>query len=150
MAIIKARGNFLPELPSLFDDFLSKDLFNWNNKNILMENSIPAVNIKETADSFDLEVAAPGLDKKDFKINLENNILTISAEKENQSEEKGKDGNYTRKEFSYTRFTRSFNLPDQMVHGDKIEAKYNDGILHILVPKKEEAKVKPSRQIAIN
>ncbi len=108
--------------------------------------STPAVNIAEGADSYSIEVAAPGLAKNDFKINLDHNVLTISSSKEDKKEEK--DGKYTRQEFSYSSFSRSFTLPES-VEAEKISATHKDGILYINVPKREEAKVKPAREIAI-
>ncbi len=88
--------------------------------------------------------------KDDFEVELDNDKLLISAHRENQHEEKDQDGNYTRREFSYQSFKRSFSLPERVVKDDKISAKYSDGILHITVPKTEEAKVKPARQIQIS
>jgi len=108
--------------------------------------SMPAVNISEDSENFKIELAAPGLDKKDFKIEVKNNILTIASEKENKIEEENT--KFMRKEFNYCSFKRSFGLP-QSVDADKIEAKHNNGILNVIIPKKEEAKEKPLRQIAI-
>ena len=107
------------------------------------------VNIKETADNFVVEVAAPGMTKKDFKIELDGNMLTISSEKSDQREE-NEDEKYTRKEFSYQSFYRTFNLPKEVVDAEKIEAKYENGLLHLMIPKKEEAKQKPPRLIQIS
>jgi HSP20 family protein len=120
----------------------------WSNMNFSNTNTtLPAVNIKETKDDYKIEVAAPGLSKKDFNINLENNQLTISSEK--RATHKEDEDNYSRREFSYQSFTRTFNLPEHEVDGDKIAASYNDGILTIQIPKKEEAKPKPARTIKI-
>jgi len=132
-------------LPSVWDNFFSNDLmpdlFDLDNL-----KSVPAVNIVEHDDEYVIEVAAPGLEKKDFKIDLENNVLTISSEKEDKMEEKsGKD---IRKEFRYSSFCRTFTLPET-IDNDKIRAKHKDGILSVSIPKKETAKVKPARQIAI-
>ncbi|HNQ60740.1 MAG TPA: Hsp20/alpha crystallin family protein [Bacteroidales bacterium] len=132
--------------PSLSDEFLGKNLLSdFFGKSIGFD--IPAVNIAESGDAFEIEVAAPGLIKEDFKIDVHNNVLTISSEKEDKKEEEGK--NYRRREFSYTAFERSFTLPDS-VDADKITASHKDGILKINIPKKEEAKEKPSRQIKIS
>jgi HSP20 family protein len=103
----------------------------------------------ETNDDFKIEVAAPGMKRNDFKVELDNNVLTISSQLENNREEKDENGNYTRREFSYQSFQRSFSLPEKKVQGDKITARYVDGILHVTVPKTEEAKVKPVKQIAV-
>lgn len=110
---------------------------------------MPAVNVKETNDAYELEVAAPGMSKEDFRVELDNNMLVIAAEKEQKHEDQDEKNGYARREFSYQSFTRTFSLPERMVKGDQISAKYKDGILHISVPKTDEAKVKPTKQIAI-
>jgi len=150
MTLVKRNGNLLNPLPALFDDFINRDLFNWGNLNFSGTNTtIPAVNIKETADHYEVEVAAPGMTKKDFKIELDGNILTISSETSNQAEEK-EDERYFRREFSYQSFQRTFNLQKGVVDIDKIEARYENGLLQLLIPKKEEAKQKPARLIQVN
>jgi HSP20 family protein len=150
MTLVKRNGNLYNPLPMLFDDFFNRDLFNWSNSNFSDTNTtIPAVNIKETAENYEVEVAAPGMTKKDFKVELDGNALTISSEKSNQKEVR-EDERYTRKEFSYQSFQRTFNLQKDVVDIDKIEAKYENGLLHLLIPKKEEAKQKPPRQIQIS
>ncbi|UII28070.1 Hsp20/alpha crystallin family protein [Fulvivirga maritima] len=131
--------------PTFFDDFLSRDLFNISGES----NTMPAVNIKESDGDFQVEVAAPGADKKDFKVEVDNNVLTISYEKEVKNEEKNDEGKFTKREFNYQSFRRSFTLPSTVV-GDKIEAKYTDGILKLSIPKKEEAKTATSRLIEIS
>ncbi len=147
MTLMKRSESNWP-FPSMMDNLFSRDLMDWSTSNFSNTNTtIPAVNIKETDDDFQIEVAAPGMDKKDFKINLENNQLMISSER--QSNVKEKDENYTRKEFSYQSFQRTFNLSDQMIDGDKISAKYCDGVLCITLPKREEVKPKPARMIKI-
>ena len=103
---------------------------------------------KETPESFLVEMAAPGMEKKDFKIELDGSALTISSEKQNESVEK--DGeNYNRKEFSFQSFYRTFHLPKDVVNADKIKAKYENGLLRLEIPKREEAKQKPARLIDI-
>jgi HSP20 family protein len=109
--------------------------------------SDPAANIIENTDSFHLEIAAPGMVKDDFKINLENNILTISVEVEDQKREEGK--NYSRKEFYYGSFSRSFTLP-KTINVDNIKADYDNGILRITLPKKEETRVEIKKEIRIS
>ena len=108
--------------------------------------SIPAVNVKETEDRFQLELAAPGMNKKDFSIDLEENVLTISAEHEHEksAEEEG----YMRKEFGRTSFKRSFQLPQNVVDAEKIKARYQDGVLMVEIPKKKE-EVRKNRRIEI-
>jgi HSP20 family protein len=110
------------------------------------EMTLPSVNIKETEKEFILEMAAPGLERKDFKIEVENNVLSISAEKEEKKEEKTED--YTRKEFAYNSFSRTFTLPDNVK--ENIDAKYENGILMIAIPKKEITPVKPAKKILVH
>lgn len=137
-------------MPVLFDDFFNRDLFNWGNLNFSDTNTtIPAVNIKETADNYEVEMAAPGMTKKDFKIELDGNSLTISSEKSNERKEKD-DERYSLKEFSYQSFQRTFTLQKDVVDIDKIQAQYENGLLHLLIPKKEEVKQKPPRLIQIS
>jgi len=147
MTLIKRSNSLFPSVPSFFDDFFTRDVFDWSNANSAYGSSLPAVNIKEDENVFEVEVAVPGLKKDDFKIELENDVLTISSEKEFQ-EEKG-DDNYKRREFRYSSFKRTFSLPQNKVDGDKVKAKYVDGVLHITLPKREEAKPKPIRTIQI-
>lgn len=106
---------------------------------------VPAVNIAENDNEFHIELAVPGLKKEDFKINLDKNILTISAEKKSENAEETK--KFSKREYSYNSFVRSFTLPDSVDHS-KIEADYTDGILKLTVAKREEAKFQ-SREIAI-
>jgi HSP20 family protein len=150
MTPVKRNGNLLNTLPGLFDDFFAKDLFDWNNANFSMQGtSLPAVNVKETAENFEVEMAAPGMKKEDFKVELNNNVLTISSEKQNEHEEKEGE-KYTRKEFNYQSFQRSFTLAKEAVDADNIQAKYDNGVLRLLIPKREEVKQKPSRLINIS
>ena len=136
------------QAPSLFDRFFDGELFDWSNRNFSNTNTtLPTVNIKENGELFIVELAAPGLEKEDFKIELNHNLLTISSEK--KSENEIKEGEYfTKREFSYQSFSRSFTLP-QIADGEKIEANYEKGILNVHIPKKEEAKPKPARTIEI-
>ncbi len=136
------------DFPNLVDEFFGKDFLSNFFDQQTTGITTPAVNIKETGDSFEIEVAAPGLDKKDFNIDIHNNVLTISSEKEDKTEE-NEEGKYMRREFSYYKFKRSFTLPDT-VKEDKIKAKHKDGVLNITIPKKEEAKEKPPRKIDIS
>ncbi len=148
--LVRNNRNLFPTIPSLFDDVLTKDWFNWPFAGNNARGSVPAVNVRETTEAFELEVAAPGMRKQDFKVELDNNMLLISAENEVKREEQDEKKNYSRREFSYQSFMRSFSLPERLVQGDQITAKYHDGILHITVPKTEEAKVKPAKQIEIS
>jgi len=135
--------------PSIFDRFFNSDLMDWNLSNFSSTNtSLPAVNVKETDNEFIIDVAAPGMDKKDFKVNFQNNILTVSSEKKDEKEEKN--GKFSRKEFAYQSFQRSFTVAENSIDSEKINAKYNDEILHITLPKREEVKPKPLREIKIS
>lgn len=137
------------QTPSLFDRFFDGEMFDWSNRNFSNTNTtLPSVNIRDNADAFTVEVAAPGLEKGDFKIELNHNLLTISSEKEVKNETKEGEV-FTKREFSYQSFTRSFTLP-QIANSDKIEAVYENGILTVSIPKREEAKPKPARMIEIN
>tara|TARA_R110002050_G_scaffold77282_7_gene164921 strand:- start:4011 stop:4463 length:453 start_codon:yes stop_codon:yes gene_type:complete len=143
-----ALSRFSNQYPDLFDRFFDTNLFDWSNRNYSTTNTtLPAVNIKEDHDGFEVEVAVPGFDKKDFKIDLNNSLLTISSEKKMDDETK-EGQQFTRREFSYQSFSRSFTLP-QTVESDKIVAKYENGILKVNIPKKEEVKPKPPKQIEI-
>lgn len=136
-------------IPSIFDRFFNNDLMDWNLTNFSSTNtSLPAVNVKENNDEFCIEVAAPGMTKKDFNISFHNNVLTISSEKEDEKKEK--EDNYSRREFSYQSFQRSFTVANNAVDSDKISAKYADGILTITLPKREEVKPKPLKEIKIS
>jgi HSP20 family protein len=151
MSIIK-RNNAFPSMTmtSLFDDLFSRDLLNWGlNNNSVTNTTIPAVNIKETKDSFDVELAAPGMRKEDFKVELDGNQLTISSERRTE-EETTDENRYTKREFSYQSFQRTFQLSKDVVDADKIQARYENGLLHLVIPKKEEAKQKPPRMIQIS
>lgn len=144
------RWNQQPGMTNLFDDLFSRDVWNWglaNNSNT--NTTIPAVNIKETADNFEVEMAAPGMKKEDFRIKLDGNTLIISSEVRNEQEEKESE-RYTRREFSYQSFQRTFTLPKNVVDVDQINARYENGVLHLLIPKREEAKQKPPRMIQIH
>jgi len=129
-----------PVFTSLIDDlFLNQD---WSHIN----SSIPAANIIEADDHYDIELATPGKKKSDFKIELEEGVLTISSETETKFAEK--EGSFSRKEFGYNAFKRSFNIPDS-VSTDKISANYKEGILTVSLPKKEEALPQPKKLITI-
>ena len=137
-----------PLIPSrILDHFWDKELMDRASSNYSSTNtSLPAVNIKETDDDFKIEVAAPGMKKDDFSVDYDNRRLTISSEKqEEQSDEK-----YNRREFSYQSFCRSFEIMDNVIDNQKISAKYEDGVLFITLPKREEIKPKPAKKITIS
>lgn len=142
------RKNEMPTFPT-FSNFFDS-LFEREFPDVFKTKAyytVPAVNVIENKDSFQLELAAPGMNKNDFKLNLNNDVLSIKVEKENEKEEN--ENNYMRKEFSYSSFERSFTLPDS-VNSDNINAAYENGVLKISIPKKEEAKEKPVREISIS
>jgi HSP20 family protein len=141
MSII--RFNRPNTLTDVFQNFFDNDFVDLFNRKGLD----PAANILEHPDSFELDLAAPGLKKDDFKIHLENNILTISSEVQDEKEEEAK--NYTRKEFHYSSFSRSFTLP-RIVELDKIKADYENGILKVMLPKKDEARLDIKKEIKIS
>jgi HSP20 family protein len=141
MSIIRfSRPNALADVFQNFFDNDYVDLFNRKGMD-------PLANILEHPDSFELDLAAPGLKKDDFKIHLEQNVLTISSEKTDEKEEETK--NYTRKEFHYSSFSRSFTLP-RTVDLDKIKADYDNGVLKVMLPKKEDARVDIKKEIKIS
>lgn len=146
MSIIRRNEIF----PSLFDDFFSRDLWNLSMDNNSSTNTtIPAVNIRETNENFEVEMAAPGMTKNDFKVELDGNVLTITSERKNESELKEGE-RFNRKEFSYQSFQRTFQLAKDVVDAEKIKAKYENGVLRLMIPKKEEAKPKPPKMIQIS
>lgn len=147
MSLVKRNYYNVPTLNRFFDDFFTKDLFANGENDLSRFAARPAVNIKETEKSFDLELSAPGLDKKDFNIELNEDVLTISYE--SKAENEVKDENYRRREFSVRSFKRSFTLPDTL-DGDKIQARYESGILNLVIPKKPEAQPQPVRTIKIS
>jgi HSP20 family protein len=137
------RWNNEPNFVDLWHNFFENEAYTPGFRRYC---TAPAANITELEGSFQLDLAVPGMSREDFKIDVENNLLTISSEKQAQNEENEK--NFTRKEFVYGSFSRSFTLP-KSVDADNINASYKDGILQIVLPKKEEEKTKIKREIAI-
>lgn len=142
-----ALARLTERMPSVFDEFYRP----WNEwfDNGFSERTmtVPAVNVVENKDDYRLSLAVPGMKKDDFNIDIEGNMLTISCEKEEKKEEK--EAKFTRKEYNYTSFSRSFTLPEE-VNREKIDAKYEDGVLKLVMPKKEEAKkLASSKHIAV-
>jgi len=138
---------FDEKMPSVFEDLFKpwNELF--DGRFFKREMNIPAVNILENKDHFQLSVSAPGLKKADFKIDVDDDILTISSEKEDNKEEK--DGKYTRQEYNYSSFSRSFTLPEG-TDKEKVSAKYEDGVLKINIPRNGKIKSHSAKQIAVN
>ena len=151
MKIVKKTNDLFPRIPSFFDDFLGRDLSDWLTTNFpSKDSSMPAVNIRENDDNYQIELAAPGMNKKDFSIEIDQGVLIIRSEKEDTQEEKEEDKGYFRKEFNYQSFQRCFRMPEDVVNAEKIEANYKDGILNILLPKYKKGIDKPSRHIQIH
>lgn len=128
-------NGFMPRLID-FNDLIGSD---W-------ATNVPSVNVSETEKNFKVELAAPGLEKKDFKIAVENEMITISAEKKEEKREEKE--NFTHREFSFNKFSRSFRLPENCLT-DKIDAKYEHGVLTLLLPKKEVTVTKPTKEIKV-
>ena len=143
MELMTRKNAWLPSLlEDIFDDKLTESGFN-------TAKSLPAVNIEEQEDKYVLELAAPGKSKKDFNIELDNDLLTISSEIKEEHKSEDKNRNFTRREFSYESFRRSFTLPDS-VDTTKVKANYKNGVLLVDLPKREEAKKQPKRLIDIS
>jgi HSP20 family protein len=136
----KKNSSLLPGFNDIFESVLGDTFF--TDRRL---SNVPAVNISESADHYHIELAAPGLKKDDFRVSVERDMLTISTETKNENHSEGR--TYNRKEYSYSAFTRSFTLPES-ADIEKISASYNDGILKLELPKKEEAKV-VAKQIEI-
>lgn len=141
MNLVK-RSNAL-SIPSFLDEILRAD---WYGGTETFTNKVPAVNIKENELKFKVEVYAPGLIKEDFKVEISQKTLTVSSEKQSNTQEGNE--HYATKEFSFSSFCRKFNLPDS-VNIDEIQANYDNGILTISLPKREEVLPKPKRVIEI-
>jgi HSP20 family protein len=140
------RNRLFTDFPLLFDDAFSKNFFEKQNR---MFNT-PAINIKETDKSFELDLAVPGMDKKAFKIELKDGSITISAKHEHKVEETNEKERYSRREFSYQSFSRSFVLAEDLVDTEAINAKYENGILNVSIPKKSNTQINLSREIQIS
>ena len=149
---VRKNGSMFPTLVNDFfeRDRLLPDLFDLENSLLNkwdVAAVVPSANIIENHKDFKIELAAPGLEKKDFKIEVDNGYLTISAETKEEKDEKKE--NYRRKEFSYHAFTRSFLLPDNSIT-DKVDAKYEDGLLKLTIPKKDVAVKNPKKEIKVS
>jgi HSP20 family protein len=145
MNLIRFKHHPASLLSELMEDF-DKNIFSRGSE---ADSMIPAVNIRENEEAFMLDLAAPGMKKADFKINLDNNVLSISSEKKQEHEEENSNEKWTRREFAYSSFCRTFTLP-KSVDLDKIKADYKEGILAVSLPKREEAKVAVNREIAVS
>lgn len=146
MTLIKFKNEPAATLPTLFNDFFG-DFFNDSLMKRDFFKSVPAVNISERADDYLIEMAAPGYGTDDFKVSIDNDVLTIKAERKQENSDENT--RYTRKEFSYESFQRSFTMPEH-VEAEKIGAEYKDGLLSLILPKKDMAKVKPVREVKVS
>ena len=141
--------SLIPAMSRFLDDDWN-NLFEWRNRNFSSNTStLPSVNVKETGEEFVVEMAAPGMKKENFDIQLDNNTLTIRSELRSETNDQEENGKYSRREFSYQSFQRSFKLNNQVVDDAHIQATYEDGILRLSITKREEAKEKPARQIEV-
>lgn len=143
MSLIKYRNGFdnqFPVISDLFDQFFDTDFFG-SPASSFNRGTVPAVNVSENDDAYILELAAPGRTKEDFKIDVNNNVLRIASETKEEKTEEDKDIKFTRREFTYQSFSRSFTLPKN-VNSDDIKASYNDGVLKLEIEKRPEVKPK--------
>lgn len=148
--IMKNAGHLLNTIPTMVEENFPKDFKEWMDSNVVSKWNAPSVNILEKKDAYILEVAAPGFRKEDFNISYKNEHLVISAERRTSEEEVTEDkGKYTRREFSYGRFERTFKLLEKWIEKDKIQAKYQDGILNITVSKKAEGDSENEHKIVV-
>lgn len=132
--------------PSIFDDFF-KPWNEWFSDRKGLVNTVPAVNVTETDGKYQVMLAAPGLKKEDFHIDVDGNLVTISAETKTEKEEK--EEQFTRKEYNYNSFSRTFTLPEN-IDRDKIEARYENGELKLVLPKKGNTPTAAKQQVKIN
>ena len=149
--LIKRRNGNGRLFPSLRNDFRANrffmpDLFDFDDDLFTTDMTIPPANIIENQNNYRLDLSVPGMKRDDFKVDIEDGILTISCEKEEENNQDDK--NYRRSEFSYSSFSRSFTLSDNMDENN-INAKYDNGMLHITIPKKEVTVSKPKKEISI-
>jgi len=154
MTLAKLSNGFYPSVPSLMERFLDGNLDNINSWMLNSGNSTPAVNVIETENEFKLEVALPGVKKDDVSVEFDNGVLTIaSKEKEAESTESAenieKSDKYYRKEFGIGAFKRTFKVAKHLVNSDEIKASQENGILYVTLPKREEVKPKPVKQIEV-
>lgn len=151
MSLVKRKESLMPSWANdLLDTsrFFSPRLFDLGTDpfSIDFSSRVPSANINETDKEYKIELAVPGMERKDFKVAVENGVLYVSSEREEEQEDEDK--NYTRREYSYSGFKRSFSLPENCVE-DKIKAKYENGILNLILPKKEVTMMKPASEIPV-
>lgn len=152
MTLVKFRNQHpaaTTPFSTLFNEFFNGGQADLRHREMASHNT-PAVNVKESPEKFEIEVAAPGFSKENFKLNLNANLLTISGSKEETAADAStaEKARYTRREWQYSQFERSFTLPNSIAT-EAIGASYENGVLHIVLPKRDEAKEKPARAIEI-
>jgi|LAHU01.1.fsa_nt_gb HSP20 family protein len=141
------RSDYAPAYVNFFDDFFGRNFMNefFNNE---VKTTLPTANIVENENDYQVELAVPGYDKKDFSIQLNENVLTIKAETKSEKEETKSNQQFTRKEHYYASFERHFTLPDT-VKVESIEASYENGLLKITLPKKDEKEIETAKLIEV-
>lgn len=147
MKLMRKTMPYQPMIPSMLEDFFGKEFSGFDAPKVF--KTPPAVNISENDENFKIELAVPGLKKEEIKIDIENELLTISYE--HKDEKSDANEKFTKREFSYSSFKRSFNVPEEIVDAENIIASYNNGVLNLLIPKKKEViKPKQTKSISIS
>ena len=147
MTLVKFKKRRLPWYDTMFTDLLGTDRM-FTNDFMLEDKWVPSMNVKETDDLFEIEMAAPGFNKEDFDISIENGLLKISAE--TSSEDKEEEDNYSRREFNYNSFFRSFALPENVNEEEMIDATYKRGILKLVLNKLHVDEISTKRVIEVH
>lgn len=148
MTLVKFKRPRLPWYDSMFSDLLGTDRLLTDDFFMESRRWIPSMNVKETKKTFEIDIAAPGFDKKDFNVSIDNGILEISAENKKEMEKKTED--FTRREYNYSSFSRSFTLPENVNEKEEIDATYKNGILKLVLNKLKEVEVAPKKVIEVH
>lgn len=149
MTRIRRNPVVVPQMMRRMDNFLNTEFADWSRSNHSRTGTtIPAVNVKENEEAISVEMAAPGMRKEDFKINLDGNKLTISSHLDTETHSE-QEGHYALREFSYQSFQRVFTLSEKILDTEKIHARYEAGVLYLVLPKREEVKPRPARLIDV-
>ncbi len=148
MTLVKFKRPRLPWYDSMFSDLLGTDRLLTDDFFMESRRWIPSMNVKETKKTFEIDIAAPGFDKKDFNVSIDNGILEISAENKKEMEKKTED--FTRREYNYSSFQRSFTLPENVNEKEEIDATYKNGILKLVLNKLKEVEITPKKVIEVH
>jgi len=148
MSLVKFKRPRLPWYDSMFSDLLGTDRLLTDDFFMESRRWIPSMNVKETKKTFEIDIAAPGFDKKDFNVSIDNGILEISAENKKEMEKKTED--FTRREYNYSSFQRSFTLPENVNEKEEIDATYKNGILKLVLNKLKEVEITPKKVIEVH